>query len=189
MATTATPRPAEAGVGSKFGKLVAAIDEGTSSARVLLFKAETAEVVCSYQKELSQKYPQEGWVEQDPMEILSVVQECIRGSVEKLISLGGAVTVSGILCQLFTEPSGLIIYLCIFQDIAAVGVTNQRETTLVWDKTTGKPLFNAIVWLDMRTSSTMDQLLDTVPNKTRNKNYLKVTMINRSIGIHSLIDI
>lgn len=80
-------------------------------------------------------------------------------------------------------------YLCIFQDIAAVGVTNQRETTLVWDKTTGKPLFNAIVWLDMRTSSTMDQLLDTVPNKTRNKNYLKVTMINRSIGIHSLIDI
>lgn len=70
-----------------------------------------------------------------------------------------------------------------------MGVTNQRETTLVWDKTTGKPLFNAIVWLDMRTSSTMDQLLDTVPNKTRNKNYLKVTMINRSIGIHSLIDI
>lgn len=70
-----------------------------------------------------------------------------------------------------------------------MGVTNQRETTLVWDKTTGKPLFNAIVWLDMRTSSTMDQLLDTVPNKTRNKNYLKVTMINRSIGIHALIDI
>lgn len=91
---------------------MAAIDEGTSSARVLLFKAETAEVVCSYQKELSQKYPQEGWVEQDPMEILSVVQECIRGSVEKLISLGGAVTVSGILCQLFTEPSGLII-ICV----------------------------------------------------------------------------
>lgn len=53
-------------------------------------------------------------------------------------------------------------------------MTNQRETTIVWDKTTGQPLFNAIVWLDMRTSSTVDQLLDTVPNKTRNKNYLKV---------------
>lgn len=63
----------------------------------------------------------------------------------------------------------------LFQDIAAVGVTNQRETTIVWDKTTGQPLFNAIVWLDMRTSSTVDQLLDTVPNKTRNKNYLKVS--------------
>lgn len=56
-----------------------------------------------------------------------------------------------------------------------MGVTNQRETTIVWDKTTGQPLFNAIVWLDMRTSSTVDQLLDQVPNKTRNKNYLKVS--------------
>lgn len=81
---------------SKFGKLVAAIDEGTSSARVLLFKAETAEVVCSHQRELSQKFPQEGWVEQDPMEILNVVQECIKGSVEKLISMGGSPAVSEI---------------------------------------------------------------------------------------------
>lgn len=79
--------------GSKFGKLVAAIDEGTSSARVLLFRAETADVVCSYQKELSQKYPQEGWVEQDPQEIWEVVQECIKGSVEKLIALGGSAAV------------------------------------------------------------------------------------------------
>ncbi|XP_061382019.1 glycerol kinase isoform X2 [Danaus plexippus] len=58
-------------------------------------------------------------------------------------------------------------------DIIAVGVTNQRETTIVWDKYTGRPLHNAIVWLDMRTSSTIEKLLDTVPNKTRNKNYLK----------------
>lgn len=63
-----------------------------------------------------------------------------------------------------------------FQDIVAVGVTNQRETTIVWDRDTGKPLHNAIVWLDMRTSSTIDKLLDTVPNKTRNKNYLKVCL-------------
>lgn len=90
--------------GSKFGKLVAAIDEGTSSARVLLFKAETAEVVCSYQKELSQKCPQEGWVEQDPMEILSVVHECIKGSVEKLIALGGSVTVSVMINDVPTTP-------------------------------------------------------------------------------------
>ena len=56
-----------------------------------------------------------------------------------------------------------------------MGVTNQRETTIVWDKVTGKPLFNAIVWLDMRTSTTLEELLDQVPNKTRNKNYLKVS--------------
>lgn len=54
-----------------------------------------------------------------------------------------------------------------------MGVTNQRETTIVWDKATGLPMHNAIVWLDMRTSTTVDQLLDTVPNKARNKNYLQ----------------
>lgn len=72
-----------------------------------------------------------------------------------------------------------------FQDIVAVGVTNQRETTIVWDKVTGKPLYNAIVWLDMRTSSTVDELLDQVPNKTRNKNYLKVC--NRLFGLSTSI--
>uniref|UniRef100_A0A182J2M5 Probable glycerol kinase n=1 Tax=Anopheles atroparvus TaxID=41427 RepID=A0A182J2M5_ANOAO len=135
----------------KFGDLVGSIDEGTSSARFLLFRAETAEVVCFHQKELRQSFPQEGWVEQDPNEILGVVYECIERTLEKLVELGG-------------NPA---------TDIVAVGVTNQRETTIVWDRTTGEPLYNAIVWLDMRTSSTVEQLLETVPNKTKNKNYLK----------------
>ncbi|XP_044268892.1 glycerol kinase [Tribolium madens] len=135
---------------SKTGPLVGAIDEGTSSARFILFKAGTAQVVASHQKELSQIYPQEGWVEQDPMEILDVVKVCIETTIDKLIALGGSV-----------------------DDIVSVGVTNQRESTIVWDKTTGEPLYNSIVWLDVRTSSTVDQLLDKVPNKTRNKNYLK----------------
>lgn len=81
------------GAQHKFGRLIAAIDEGTSSARVILFRAETAEVVCQHQEELSQKYPQEGWVEQDPLEILSVVNTCIEKSVEQLIALGGTVKV------------------------------------------------------------------------------------------------
>ncbi|XP_035917256.1 glycerol kinase [Anopheles stephensi] len=135
----------------KFGDLVGSIDEGTSSARFLLFRAETAEVVCFHQKELRLICPQEGWVEQDPNEILSVVYECIERTLEKLIELGG-------------NPQN---------DIVAIGVTNQRETTIVWDRATGEPLYNAIVWQDMRTSSTVDQLLETVPNKTKNKNYLK----------------
>ncbi|CAK1588583.1 unnamed protein product [Parnassius mnemosyne] len=134
----------------KFGPLVGAIDEGTSSARFIIFKANSSEVVAVHQKELEQHFPQEGWVEQDPLEILNVVTTCIEKAVEQLISLGGS-------------P----------KDIIAVGVTNQRETTIVWDKSTGKPLHNAIVWLDMRTTSTIDKLLDTVPNKTRNTNYLK----------------
>ncbi|CAB3226016.1 unnamed protein product [Arctia plantaginis] len=134
----------------KFGPLVGAIDEGTSSARFIIFKANSAEVVAYHQKELTQHFPQEGWVEQDPTEILEVVTICIQKAVEKLETLGGSA-----------------------KDIIAVGVTNQRETTIVWDRNTGKPLHNAIVWLDMRTASTIDKLLDTVPNKTRNKNYLK----------------
>ncbi|XP_068628388.1 glycerol kinase 3 [Battus philenor] len=134
----------------KFGPLVGAIDEGTSSARFIIFKANSSEVVAVHQKELEQRFPQEGWVEQDPQDILEVVTTCIEKAVEQLVSLGGS-------------P----------KDIVAVGVTNQRETTIVWDKTTGKPLHNAIVWLDMRTTSTVDKLLDSVPNKTRNKNYLK----------------
>lgn len=134
----------------KFGPLVGSIDEGTSSARFIIFKANSAEVVASHQKELAQHFPQEGWVEQDPYEILDVVTSCVIAAVADLIKLGG-------------KP----------EDIISIGVTNQRETTIVWDKKTGKPLHNAIVWLDMRTSSTVEKLLDTIPNKTKNQNYLK----------------
>ncbi|CAG9816057.1 unnamed protein product [Phaedon cochleariae] len=132
------------------GPLVGAIDEGTSSARFILFKAGTAEIVASHQQELPQIHPQEGWVEQDPMEIISCVQTCIENTIDKLIAKGGSVN-----------------------DIVSVGVTNQRESTVLWDKTTGEPLYNSIVWLDVRTSTTVDVLLDRVPNKSRNKNYLK----------------
>lgn len=130
--------------------LIGAIDEGTSSARFILFRANSTDVVASHQQEIKQKFPREGWVEQDPMEILEAVRNCIENTVKKLIDIGGS-------------PS----------DIVAIGVTNQRESTIVWDKETGEPLHDSIVWLDMRTTSTVDQLLDLVPNKTRNKNYLK----------------
>lgn len=73
----------------KFGPLIGAIDEGTSSARFIIFKANSTDVVAVHQKELEQHFPQEGWVEQDPCAILEVVTTCIREAVKQLISLGG----------------------------------------------------------------------------------------------------
>ncbi|XP_046821280.1 glycerol kinase-like [Vespa velutina] len=135
---------------TRFGPLIGAIDEGTSSARFLVFDVLQRKVVASHQIEIKQKYPQEGWVEQDPKEILQAVIQCIKKTVEKLTDLNISTS-----------------------DIKAIGITNQRETTLLWDKETGEPLHNAIVWLDMRTTTTMEDVLDSIPNKTRNKHYLK----------------
>lgn len=77
----------------KFGPLIGAIDEGTSSARFIIFKANSSEVVAYHQKELEQIFPQEGWVEQDPNAILEVVTTCIQKAVESLVSLGGSAKV------------------------------------------------------------------------------------------------
>lgn len=123
---------------------------GTSSARFLIFRAESLEIVAQHQKSVTNIFPHEGWYEQDPLEILLVVVECIEKAVEKLVELGGS-------------P----------EDIVAIGIANQRETTIVWDPSTGTPLYNAIIWSDIRTIPTVDQLLEKVPNKTKNKNYLK----------------
>lgn len=73
-----------------FGDLIGAIDEGTTSARFVLFKAGTTDILCYHQIELRKITPSEGWVEQDAMEILSVVIECIEKTIEKLIELGGS---------------------------------------------------------------------------------------------------
>ncbi|XP_076755138.1 glycerol kinase 1 [Xylocopa sonorina] len=135
---------------NRSGPFIGAIDEGTSSARFLVFDVLHSKVIASHQIEIKQKYPQEGWVEQDPKEILQAVIECIKKTMEKLKAIGISTS-----------------------DIKAIGITNQRETTLMWDKNTGEPLHNAIVWLDMRTTTTLEDILDSVPNKTRNKNYLK----------------
>lgn len=82
----------------RFGDLIGSIDEGTSSARFLLIKAGTAEIVCYHQLELGHSTPHEGWVEQDPMKILRLVNECIEKTVEKLIALGGKTSVGIGIC-------------------------------------------------------------------------------------------
>ena len=112
-------------------KYIAAIDQGTTSTRCMLFD-HAGQVVAIDQKEHQQIYPQPGWVEHDPKEIWSRTQEVILGAL---------------------KSSGLSN-----QNIAAVGITNQRETTIVWDRNTGEPIHNAIVWQDTRTDTICSEL-------------------------------
>lgn len=132
----------------KFGPLVGAIDEGTSSARFLVFAAQTAEVLTYHQVSVPSICPNEGWVEQDPQVLMDAVLECVEKTVENLKHLE-------------IDPN----------DIVTIGVSNQRETTVVWDVISGKPLYNAIVWLDMRTSDTVDRLVKKARN--HDPEYLK----------------
>ncbi|MCS6841647.1 MAG: glycerol kinase GlpK [Roseiflexus sp.] len=112
-------------------KYVAAVDQGTTSTRCMIFD-HAGRVVAADQKEHTQIYPKPGWVEHDALEIWARTQEVIEGALRK----------SGI------DRS----------DIAAVGVTNQRETTVVWEKATGRPVYNAIVWQDTRTDQICNEL-------------------------------
>ena len=105
-------------------KFVLAIDQGTTSSRAIVFD-HSGQIVATGQKEHEQIFPRAGWVEHDPKEIWTNVREVV----------GLALTRANLT----------------YRDIAAVGITNQRETAVVWDKTTGEPVYNAIVWQDTRT--------------------------------------
>jgi glycerol kinase len=112
-------------------KYILSLDQGTTSSRAILFN-KGGQIVSTAQKEFSQIYPKAGWVEHDPMEIWGTQ----IGVVSEVIARAGVSA----------------------EDIAAIGITNQRETTVVWDKNTGKPVCNAIVWQCRRTSDTCDYL-------------------------------
>jgi glycerol kinase len=103
--------------------LIIALDQGTTSSRVLVFN-RAGEEVCKFQQEFTQFYPNNGWVEHDPLEILSSQMKVLHQATEKID----------------------------VEEVAAIGITNQRETTVVWNKNTGKPVYNAIVWQDRRTA-------------------------------------
>jgi glycerol kinase len=112
---------------------ILAIDQGTTSSRAIVFSPES-DIIAAAQQEFAQHYPNDGWVEHDPEDIwnstLSVCQQALKGAADK-----GA-------------------------EVVAIGVTNQRETTLVWDRATGKPIYNAIVWQDRRTAKQCQKLED-----------------------------
>jgi len=113
-------------------KYILALDQGTTSSRAILFDRKQ-NIVAVEQKEFTQKYPREGWVEHDPMEIINT-QFIVMTDVISRARIN-------------------------VKEIAAVGITNQRETTILWDKNTGQPVYNAIVWQCRRTSGIVDSLI------------------------------
>ncbi|KAG1678004.1 hypothetical protein FOA52_000799 [Chlamydomonas sp. UWO 241] len=134
-------------------EVVAAIDQGTQSTRVYLFDVNQ-QPVAHFQVPLSQIKPQPGWCEHDPLEIWRGVQECMEGAINS--------------AQLEVGPV----------EVKAVGITNQRETTLVWHRKTGQPLFNAIVWSDMRTTELCNTMAADLPggiNHFREKTGLPIS--------------
>ncbi|XP_041985713.1 glycerol kinase isoform X2 [Aricia agestis] len=128
--------------------LVGVIDDGTKTVRFVVYEAECSEELASHELDKSISQPKEGWYEQDAHDIVDKIRTCAEVVVEKLTELG------------YTKD-----------DIVALGITNQRETTVAWDKYTGKQLHNAIIWNDIRTDSTVDATIAKVPDQ--NKNYLK----------------
>jgi glycerol kinase len=113
------------------GVYVAAIDQGTTSTRCMIFD-HSGEVISSDQREHSQLYPRPGWVEHNPEEIWQRTEQVVQGALDR---------------------SGLRR-----DQIASIGISNQRETTVVWDRRTGKPIHNAIVWQDTRTDQIINEL-------------------------------
>src|SRR5580692_9671288 len=112
---------------------ILSLDQGTTSSRSILF-GKDGNIVAQGQREFQQIYPQGGWVEHDPFEILTSQMS----SVVEVLGKAGL------------RP----------RDLAAIGITNQRETTIVWDRETGKPVYNAIVWQDSRTAPLTKRLFD-----------------------------
>ena len=109
-------------------KYILSIDQGTTSSRAIVFD-ENQNIISESQKEYQLHYPKDGWVEANPDEILGTVKETIKTALET--------------CEV---------------DIAACGITNQRETVVVWDRLSGKPIYPAIIWQDRRTSDLCNEL-------------------------------
>ncbi|KAG5513314.1 hypothetical protein PMAC_001377 [Pneumocystis sp. 'macacae'] len=144
---------------------IGAIDQGTTSTRFFIFD-KNGSIVSFYQHEFSQKCPYPGWIEHDSMEILNSVKICVENAIEEFVRKGKSV-----------------------QLIKAVGIANQRETTVVWDKTTGIPLYNAIVWSDIRTTETVYQLKQKeYTSEIREKCGLPISTYFSAVKLRWLLD-
>ncbi len=140
---------------------ILALDQGTTSSRSIVFDHDS-NIVSVSQQEHRQVYPAAGWVEHDPIEIWETQ---IRTAVDSLAKAGLSAA-----------------------DIASVGITNQRETTILWDRTTGEPIHNAIVWQDRRTSELCNEIRVTHSDMIRERTGLEVDAYFSASKIKWLLD-
>ncbi len=143
-------------------KYILALDQGTSSSRAILFD-RNGRAISTAQHEFTQYFPSQGWVEHDPMEIWSSEAAVIAEAISKIGASG--------------------------EEIAALGITNQRETTIVWDAESGRPVYNAIVWQDRRTSAFCDSLKERgLTDKIRSKTGLLIDAYFSGTKIKWILD-
>ncbi len=114
-------------------KYILSLDAGTTSSRAILFDRKGKQIAVA-QQEFTQIFPKNGWVEHDPQEIWDTQRNAVTAVLKK----------AGVSAE----------------EIDSIGITNQRETTLIWERASGKPVFNAIVWQDRRTAGTCEELID-----------------------------
>ena len=136
-------------------KYFGAIDQGTTSSRFIVF-SENGNIISQHQQEFKQYLPNEVSVEHDPIEIWESVKNCIN-EVDKNFSIS---------------------------QLSSIGITNQRETTLAWSKTTGEPLFNALVWQDTRTQDICDELsqMEEIKEEFTNLPFFLFPLISKKIS-------
>ena len=115
-------------------RYIIGLDEGTTSARAVLFDLKLNKIISSYKEVINQYYPNPGWVEQNPLEIWETVYEVVK--------------------EVIISPK------IDYHDIVGLGITNQRETTILWDKNTGEPVYNAIVWQSRQSQDICEELID-----------------------------
>ena len=143
-------------------KYIIALDQGTTSCRTVILNKEE-EIITKTQEEFQQIFPQPGWVEHDANEILQTQLKTLQKALEQAKIL----------------PS----------EIAGIGITNQRETTVVWNKNTGKPIYNAIVWQDKRTANTCELLKETgLENYVRKTTGLVIDSYFSATKIHWILN-
>jgi glycerol kinase len=142
-------------------KFILALDQGTTSSRAIIFDHSGA-IISIAQKEFTQFFPRPGWVEHDPFEIWS--------------------------SQIAVATEAILKAQLTPKDIAAIGITNQRETTIVWDKQTGKPVYNAIVWQDRRTAAFCESLKEEYASVIQHKTGLIIDAYFSASKINWILD-